>query len=408
MSVSSTTLQEVYSGPLDALAECPFAHKFFASSDLIVSKYVIATGVEEVLTEGEEADYTVEGEDDGEGGTTFENGGTVIINDALTSAYRLIIRRELSLTQEIDFVPNSNFPESDNEDGLDRLTMIAQQLDDALDRCLKVDKTKTSIDTTLPVPVAGMAIGWNDDEDGLVNLDVGDGGGSSIPVPIPDSYLEQIATAKQVLGSALYSLSSTPADAGRLPNANSPAINTLTEKTSIVANDLFVIEDSVDTYAKKKFKRSNMGVTDAELVVSNVTTNDVTTAQHGFVPKAPNDTTKFLRGDASWNTASIPSYDSGWFSAVANHQYSLTHGLGTTALLINVYYSSNGTTDMNQLYDYRGDGTGNLYGTKVNSITTTTFVVQTGADGVAVLIGATGAGETHQTGYLRIIAVKAV
>lgn len=41
-------------------------------------------------------------------------------------------------------------------------------------------------------------------------------------------------------------------------------------------------------------------VKDSDLSTSDITTNDVTTSKHGFVPKAPNDTTKFLRGDATW------------------------------------------------------------------------------------------------------------
>lgn len=41
-------------------------------------------------------------------------------------------------------------------------------------------------------------------------------------------------------------------------------------------------------------------VADADLATSDIATNDVSTTKHGFVPKAPNDTTKFLRGDATW------------------------------------------------------------------------------------------------------------
>jgi hypothetical protein len=41
-------------------------------------------------------------------------------------------------------------------------------------------------------------------------------------------------------------------------------------------------------------------VTDANMTTSDITTNDVSTAKHGFAPKAPNDTTKFLRGDGTW------------------------------------------------------------------------------------------------------------
>jgi hypothetical protein len=44
----------------------------------------------------------------------------------------------------------------------------------------------------------------------------------------------------------------------------------------------------------------NDTITDSTLSTSDITTNNVSTTKHGFVPKAPNDTTKFLRGDGSW------------------------------------------------------------------------------------------------------------
>lgn len=37
-------------------------------------------------------------------------------------------------------------------------------------------------------------------------------------------------------------------------------------------------------------------VTEAEITLADNTTNDVSTAKHGFAPKAPNDATKFLNG----------------------------------------------------------------------------------------------------------------
>jgi hypothetical protein len=48
-------------------------------------------------------------------------------------------------------------------------------------------------------------------------------------------------------------------------------------------------------------------VTDGNLSTSDITTNDVSTAKHGFAPKAPNDTTKFLRGDATWAAPAVPT-----------------------------------------------------------------------------------------------------
>ena len=46
------------------------------------------------------------------------------------------------------------------------------------------------------------------------------------------------------------------------------------------------------------------------LTFTDITTGNVSTAAHGFVPKAPNDTSKFLRGDATWGSIvlSIASY----------------------------------------------------------------------------------------------------
>lgn len=44
-------------------------------------------------------------------------------------------------------------------------------------------------------------------------------------------------------------------------------------------------------------------ITEAKMNLADNTTNDVSTTKHGFVPKAPNDITKFLRGDGTWATA---------------------------------------------------------------------------------------------------------
>lgn len=50
-------------------------------------------------------------------------------------------------------------------------------------------------------------------------------------------------------------------------------------------------------------------ITDANLSTSDITTNNVSTLKHGFVPKASGVTTNYLRGDGSW--ADIPN-PSGW------------------------------------------------------------------------------------------------
>ncbi len=44
-------------------------------------------------------------------------------------------------------------------------------------------------------------------------------------------------------------------------------------------------------------------VKDSDLSTSDITTNNVSTTKHGFVPKAPNQLTRFLRGDADWSVS---------------------------------------------------------------------------------------------------------
>lgn len=53
------------------------------------------------------------------------------------------------------------------------------------------------------------------------------------------------------------------------------------------------------------------GVTEGDLELSDVTTGDVSTLEHGFAPKSPGGTTKFLRADGTWDvppggTGSLP------------------------------------------------------------------------------------------------------
>ena len=68
-------------------------------------------------------------------------------------------------------------------------------------------------------------------------------------------------------------------------------------------------------------------ITDANLSTSDITTNDVSTSKHGFVPKAPNDTTKFLRGDGTW---SVVNNNGGWTIIVKSANQDVTNSATLT------------------------------------------------------------------------------
>lgn len=79
----------------------------------------------------------------------------------------------------------------------------------------------------------------------------------------------------------------------------------LTAKGAALADtDLLAISEDAGggAYTSKSVTGANVKalVTDANLTTTDITTNDVSTSKHGFAPKAPNDTTKFLRGDGTW------------------------------------------------------------------------------------------------------------
>lgn len=55
---------------------------------------------------------------------------TVTFDEAPPTGTTITFRRNVPVTQETDYVPNDPFPAQSHEDALDKLTMIAQQLND--------------------------------------------------------------------------------------------------------------------------------------------------------------------------------------------------------------------------------------------------------------------------------------
>ena len=58
---------------------------------------------------------------------------------------------------------------------------------------------------------------------------------------------------------------------------------------------------------------------DADLAVTDVTTNNVSTSAHGFAPKAPNDATKFLDGTGNYSAPPVAAVPGGATSKTASY-----------------------------------------------------------------------------------------
>src|SRR3990167_99942 len=89
---------------------------------------------------------------------------------------------------------------------------------------------------------------------------------------------------------------------GGITNAN------ISGSAAIAASKLTGVStpSSSDTFTNKTISGASntLTVREADLSISDNTTKYVTTSAHGFDPKAPNSTSQFLRGDASWATVS--------------------------------------------------------------------------------------------------------
>ncbi len=148
MTVSSTTVKNSYSGN-GSTTQFAYGFKIFADSDLIV---IIrsSTGTETVKTLT--THYTVAGAGDASGGSiTFTSGNTP------ASGETVVIIREVPQTQAIDYIANDPFPAESHEEGLDRATMTTQQVQEEVDRSIKLSRTNTMTSTEFTVGATDRA-----------------------------------------------------------------------------------------------------------------------------------------------------------------------------------------------------------------------------------------------------------
>lgn len=163
MTVESEVVRKTYAGDSVTVSFGTSPMVFFDSADLDVTVVDNDTGAVEELDEG--TDYTVTG-GDGDTGTISTSG----LYGAIPTGFTLVIMRDLPVTQEYDPENNDGSDAEALEEALDRVVMIAQQLDMRVGFTVKLaDDDISGADLTLPTPSAGELIGWNEDGDGLAN-----------------------------------------------------------------------------------------------------------------------------------------------------------------------------------------------------------------------------------------------
>ena len=146
MTVSSTTTKNSYSGNASTTTFA-YGFKIFANTDLTVILRS-AAGTETVQTLTTHYSVTNAGVD---------SGGNVVFVSAPASGVTVVIRRNIAQTQTTDYTANDPFPAESHEDALDRLTFIAQQQQEELDRAIKLSRTNTMTSTEFTTSAANRA-----------------------------------------------------------------------------------------------------------------------------------------------------------------------------------------------------------------------------------------------------------
>ena len=148
MTVSSTTVKNSYSGN-GSTTQFAYTFKIFADSDLQV---IIRSSTGTETTKTITTHYTVAGAGDASGGSiTFTSGNTP------ASGETVVIRRNVPQTQAIDYIANDPFPAETHEEGLDRATLVAQQISEEADRSIKLSRTNTMTSTEFTIGATDRA-----------------------------------------------------------------------------------------------------------------------------------------------------------------------------------------------------------------------------------------------------------
>ena len=151
MTVTSTTAR---SGPYagnGSTTQFAYTFRILDEAHLTVVK-TAADGTETTLTV--DVDYVVS--DVGN-----PAGGTVATTVPPASGETLTILRGVPLTQETDWTNQGPFFAETVEEAVDKLTMIAQQFDERVDRTLILPEASTITNLELPAPSADQILGWN-------------------------------------------------------------------------------------------------------------------------------------------------------------------------------------------------------------------------------------------------------
>ena len=138
MTITTTTIKNSYSG--DGTNDT-FVYSFKISADADIEVLIrSAAGTETVKTLT--THYTVTGAGTASGGNVVFTAGNIP-----TATETVVLRRATTQTQTLDLVENDPFTANSVEGAFDKNLSIAQELQEQVDRCIKISPTNTMTST---------------------------------------------------------------------------------------------------------------------------------------------------------------------------------------------------------------------------------------------------------------------
>ena len=137
MTLSTTTVKNSYSGNGSTTA---FNYSFGINSTTEL-KVIIRSSLGTETTKTITTHYTVADAGAAGGTVTFTSGNTP------ASGETVVLLRDTDLTQETDYVANDPFPAETHEDALDKMQMQIQEIQEEVDRSIKLSRTNTMTST---------------------------------------------------------------------------------------------------------------------------------------------------------------------------------------------------------------------------------------------------------------------
>lgn len=148
MTISTTIVKNSYSGD-GSTTTFSYTFKVLAEGDLTV---IIRSALGTETTKTLNTHYTITGVGDAAGGSITFTAGNIP-----SSTETVVLIRDTAQTQAIDYIANDPFPAESHEEGLDRSVILAQELQEEVNRSIKLSRTNTMTNTEFTVGPADRA-----------------------------------------------------------------------------------------------------------------------------------------------------------------------------------------------------------------------------------------------------------